>query len=304
MSEAAKEPALPSLLTTPDELRELAQAWRCQGYRVGLVPTMGALHRGHLALVAAARAAADRVVVSIFVNPLQFGPGEDYQRYPRDRDEDLRLLAAAGVDAVYLPTTEAVYPSGFATSITVDAAGADRWEGHFRPGHFQGVAVVVAKLFAATGPCSAFFGEKDAQQAALVTQLAKDLDLGAQVVVCPVVRDPDGLALSSRNAYLDRSQREAALALKRALREAGLAFSDGSRSGAQLTRLAARVIESEPAAKLDYAAVVDPVTFAPQVDADLSSRLILAARVGGVRLLDTGVLGELANSPAPGQDRL
>ncbi|HUY55883.1 MAG TPA: pantoate--beta-alanine ligase [Candidatus Nanopelagicaceae bacterium] len=303
MSEAGQEPGRPILLTAPDELRGVTQEWRCQGHRVGLVPTMGALHRGHMALVAAARAAADRVVVSIFVNPLQFGPGDDYQRYPRNQAEDLLALAAAGVDAAYLPPTEAVYPNGFATSITVDSASADRWEGHFRPGHFQGVAVVVAKLFAATGPCSAFFGEKDAQQAALVTRLARDIDLGVQVVVCPVVRDPDGLALSSRNAYLDGSQRGAALCLNRALRAAALAFREGSRSGRHLSCLASQVIESEPAAKLDYAAVVDPISFVPQVEADGSSRLILAARVGGVRLLDTGVLAELATWGASGQDR-
>ncbi len=295
MNEPGAELGVPAVLAAPDSLRDLAQQWRCHGLRVGLVPTMGALHRGHLSLVEAARAAVDRVVVSIFVNPLQFGPGEDYQHYPRRREEDLRLLRDAGADAVYIPAAEAVYPPGFATSIQVEAAAAERWEGQFRPGHFRGVATVVAKLFAATGPCSAFFGEKDAQQAAVVSQLARDLDLGVQLVVCPVVRDADGLALSSRNAYLSAPQRAAALCLVRALRVTALEFSRGRKSGAHLARVAVEVIRSEAGVQLEYAALVDPVTFEPLEEAGEASRLILAARVGGVRLLDTAVLG----SPPP-----
>jgi len=301
MTEAVTESRGPALLREPPALRRVAEDWRCQGQRIGLVPTMGALHRGHLELVAAARSSTDRVVVSIFVNPLQFAPGEDYQRYPRDQAEDLRKLAAAGVDAIYAPSEAVVYPTGFATTIRVDAAGADRWEGQFRPGHFQGVATVVAKLFITTGPCRAFFGEKDAQQAALVTRLAQDLDCGVEVVVCPVVREPDGLALSSRNVYLDGSQRRAALCLSRALRAAALAFAQGTRSGVRLSRLAAQTIEAEPKVQLDYAAVVDPDNFEPEVEAKASSRLMLAARIGGVRLLDTGVLSDLTASLTPGQ---
>lgn len=300
MSEAAADQGQLLVLDHPDSLRKLTHGWRCEGQGVGLVPTMGALHRGHLSLVEAARVAADKVVVSIFVNPLQFAPGEDYRPYPRSEAEDLRLLRDAGVDAVYMPTAETVYPKGFASLITVEAAASDRWEGRSRPGHFRGVATVVGKLFAATGPCAAFFGEKDAQQAALVAQLARDLDLGVQVVVCPVVREADGLAISSRNAYLSTSHRAAALCLSRALRAVALEFSRGSRSGAHLSRVAAEVIRSEPGVALDYAAVVDPVSFEPLMEVDGSGRLILAARVGGVRLLDTAVLGAPAQSPGAG----
>ncbi len=280
-----------TLATSPVDLRILTEGWRCSGDRVALVPTMGAIHSGHLALVARARSECDRVVVSIFVNPLQFGPAEDYLRYPRQPQADFKLLEEAGVDAVYSPTVEELYPRSFSTSVELDLPGIGRFEGAARPGHFRGVATVVTKLFAATGPCRAYFGEKDAQQALLVTQLARDLDLGVEVEVCPTVRDADGLAVSSRNRYLSAEQRGSALALSRWIRAAHLQFRDGLASGPSLRALAAEIVGRESGVELEYGDVVDPVTFLSLERVTAESRLMVAARVGGVRLIDTGVLG-------------
>jgi pantoate--beta-alanine ligase len=278
------------LVTTPDRLRSLAAGWRRAGELVGLVPTMGALHAGHRALIEAAERACDRVVVSIFVNPLQFGPGLDFPSYPRQLEADLDQLGQLGVDACYNPAVATLYPKGFATRVSV-STGGDLWEAASRPGHLVGVATVVAKLFAATGPCRAYFGEKDAQQVAVVTSLAKDLDTGVEVVVCPTVRDPDGLATSSRNQLLSPAGREAALSLSRALVKVAETFAAGVVSGAELSQAAAKVIESEPGARLDYAAVVDPVDFRPVEMARSESRVMVAAKVEAVRLIDTAVLG-------------
>jgi pantoate--beta-alanine ligase len=290
---AAPEPTpdgTPTLVTTPAQLRELTAGWRREDELVGLVPTMGALHAGHQALVAAAEKACDRVVVSIFVNPLQFGPGVDYPSYPRQLEGDLEQLGQLRVDACYTPAVETLYPKGFATRVTV-SSGGDLWEAASRPGHLVGVATVVAKLFAATGPCRAFFGEKDAQQVAVVSSLAKDLDTGVEVVVCPTVREPDGLAASSRNLLLSEAGREAALSLSRALMKAAETFASGVISGPALSRAAAQVIESEPGARLDYTAVVDPVDFRPVEVANAESRVMVAAKIEAVRLIDTALLG-------------
>ncbi|HUY24234.1 MAG TPA: pantoate--beta-alanine ligase [Candidatus Saccharimonadales bacterium] len=282
--------ASPIVVTTPQELRSLTAGWRRADELVGLVPTMGALHVGHRALIEAARRACDRVVVSIFVNPLQFGPGLDYPSYPQPLEEDLEQLAQLGVDACYHPAVATLYPKGFATRVSV-SSGGDLWEAASRPGHLVGVATVVAKLFAATGLCRAYFGEKDAQQVAVVSSLARDLDTGVEVVVCPTVRDPDGLAASSRNQLLSPAGREAALSLSRALIKAGETFASGVVSGAELSRAAAEVVESEPRARLDYAAVVDPVDFQPVEVARSESRVMVAAKVEAVRLIDTALLG-------------
>jgi pantoate--beta-alanine ligase len=284
------ESGVPVLVETPQQLRTLTAVWRKADELVGLVPTMGALHAGHRALIAAAEKACDRVVVSIFVNPLQFGPGVDYPSYPRQLEADLEQLGQLGVDACYNPTVETLYPKGFATRVMV-SAGGDLWEAASRPGHLAGVATVVAKLFAATGPCRAYFGEKDAQQVAVVSSLANDLDTGVEVVVCPTVREPDGLAASSRNQLLSPAGREAALSLSRALIKAGETFASGVVSGAELAQAAAKVIESEPRTRLDYAAVVDPVDFRPVDVASSKSRVMVAAKVEAVRLIDTAVLG-------------
>jgi pantoate--beta-alanine ligase len=285
-----EESGIPILVQTPKQLQTLTAGWRKADELVGLVPTMGALHRGHRSLIAAAKMACDRVVVSIFVNPLQFGPGVDYPSYPRQLEADLEQLGELEVDACYDPAVDTLYPKGFATRVMV-SSGGDIWEAASRPGHLVGVATVVAKLFAATGPCHAFFGEKDAQQVAVVTSLAKDLDTGVEVVVCPTVREPDGLAASSRNQLLSPAGREAALSLSRALVKAGENFASGVVSGPELAQAAAQVIESEPGARLDYAAVVDPVDFRPVEVASSKSRVMVAAKVEAVRLIDTALLG-------------
>ncbi|HVD03057.1 MAG TPA: pantoate--beta-alanine ligase [Candidatus Dormibacteraeota bacterium] len=281
----------PPVLSTATELRSITSQWRCHGLAVGLVATMGSLHRGHLSLVAAARAQCDRVVVSIFVNPLQFGPGDDFQRYPRDARRDRDQLSAAAVDAIYMPAVSEVYPPGFSTMVSVALPGLDRFEGAARPGHFQGVATVVAKLFAATGPARAYFSEKDAQQAVMVSTLARDLDLGVEVEVCPIVRDPDGLALSSRNAYLLSEQRPDSRLLSRWLREAQVRFDKGQTDSGSLRRLAGEIFREGRWISLEYAEVVDPLTFVPVELCTGSSRLLIAARLGGIRLIDAATLG-------------
>ncbi len=267
-------------------MRATSEAWRAQGLTVGLVPTMGALHGGHLSLVGRARGDCDRVVASIFVNPLQFGPGEDFGRYPRQLERDLDLLARAGVDAVFLPEVAEMFPSGAVTRVQVRGLG-ERLEGAQRPGHFEGVGTVVLKLFNAVRPQRAYFGQKDAQQAALVRRLARDLDTGVEVVVCPIVREGDGLALSSRNAYLAAAERPAATCLYRALRAANQLYLDGERDPARLRACLLDVLGAEPLAKVDYAEVVDPETFTPP-----GSLAVLAVRFGGTRLIDNHRLGE------------
>jgi len=246
---------------------------------------MGALHRGHMSLVERARAENDRVIVSVFVNPLQFGPGEDFERYPRNLEADLQLLAGAGADAVYTPTVEAMYPPGATTRVVVHEV-ADPLEGEFRPGHFEGVATVVLKLFNACPPDRAYFGQKDAQQVAVVTRMARDLDTGVEIVVCPTVREADGLALSSRNAYLSAEARRAATVLSRALRAAGAAWTRGERDPGRLRSVLHETLASEPLAAVEYAEVVDPVSFRPGLPL-----AVLAVRIGTTRLIDNHALG-------------
>ncbi len=239
MSTATTErrpPDPPRRLSTPDELRRWSERCRAAGLLVGLVPTMGALHEGHRSLIRRARADCDRVVVSIFVNPRQFGPGEDIDRYPRSLEADLGLLTEERVDAAFVPTVEAMYGDGMRTAVQVDPAITAVLEGRHRPGHFDGVALVVAKLLIACRPQRAYFGQKDAQQCLVVRRLARDLDTGVEIVVGPVVRDSDGLALSSRNAYLDADERERALAIPAGLSAAAAAFAAGEHLTAQTLR--------------------------------------------------------------------
>jgi pantoate--beta-alanine ligase len=251
---------------------------------------MGALHAGHMSLVAAARAENARVVVSIFVNPLQFGPGEDFERYPRPTDADLALLREARVDAVYMPSQAALYPPGSSTRFRVGGI-TESLEGAFRPGHFEGVATVVTKLLWATHADRAYFGQKDAQQVAVVQRLAADLDSGVEIRVCPTVRDADGLAVSSRNAYPGPAERAAALSLSRALRTAAADYQAGERDLAALRERIRAILAAEPMAAVDYAEVVDPSTFQPP------GRLaVLAVRIGKTRLIDNHDLRQ----PFPG----
>ena len=265
-------------------LREAVAAWRRAGDRIALVPTMGALHAGHLALVDEGRRRAERVVTSIFVNPTQFGPGEDLAAYPRREASDAALLDKAGCDLLWAPDVAAMYPPGFATSIRV-AGITERWDGAARPGHFDGVATVVAKLFNQVRPDVALFGEKDFQQLGVVRRMAADLDMAVEIVAVPTQREDDGLALSSRNAYLDADERQAARALPRALGEAAATLARGGDAAAALA-LAERRLAEAGFGSVDYLALVDPETLAPVADAIRPVRLLAAARLGRTRLID------------------
>jgi pantoate--beta-alanine ligase len=255
-----------------------------RGGTLALVPTMGALHAGHMALIAEARKQADRVAATIFVNPLQFGAGEDLGRYPRQKTADAAMLQAAGCDLLWAPGPEDLYPPGFTTSIRVSGV-ADRWEGAARPGHFDGVATVVTKLLLAVEPDVALFGEKDFQQLAVIRRLVADLGIPVRIVGVATVRDPDGLALSSRNAYLDPEQRERALALPRALNEARRQLLGGEMVVVVLTEARAALAEAgfEP---IDYIALVDAATLEPVEQPSGTVRLIAAATIGSTRLID------------------
>ena len=264
-----------------------SRRWRAERRSIGLVPTMGALHAGHLSLVEMARRENDVVVVSVFVNPLQFGPSEDLARYPRDWERDSRLLAEAEVDAVYRPSVEAMYRPGSTTRVHVGGV-AEPLEGQARPGHFEGVATVVTKLFTAVGPDRAYFGQKDAQQVAVIRRLVDDLDMKALIVrVGPTVREPDGLALSSRNVYLKPDERKAATSLSAGLRDAASSWARGERDSGRLAAVLRARMEAEPLVEVEYAELVDPATF--QKPGPLA---VVAARVGGTRLIDNHDLQE------------
>jgi pantoate--beta-alanine ligase len=280
-------------LDTLDAWRRYGERARSRGASVGFVPTMGALHAGHLALIAAARAQCDVVVVSVFVNPRQFNDAGDLERYPRTPEADRSACEAAGVDALAEPSLGEMWPDYPApTATTVHVAGlGDVLEGAGRPGHFDGVASVVAKLFALSGPCHAYFGEKDFQQLAVIRRMVRDLAIPVNVVGCPIVRDPDGLALSSRNVRLSPSGREQALGLHRALRAAA-----GAPAPASVVRAALGEVLAEHDLEVAYAEVVDPATLAPRGDAEGGpARALVAAIVDGVRLLDNG---EVSLEPA------
>ena len=259
---------------------------------LGFVPTMGYLHEGHLALVRRARGENDAVAASIFVNPSQFGPGEDFSAYPRDMDRDLSLLAAEGVDLVFTPSPEDVYPPGFDTWVEVGDM-ARRLEGEHRPGHFRGVATVVAKLFNVVRPGRAYFGQKDGQQVAVIRKMVSDLDMGIDIVVVPTVREPDGLALSSRNVYLTPAQREAAPVIYRSLCEAGRLWEEGERGAERLRLAVRRVLEQESLIeRIDYVSVADASSLAEATDAIHQPVMVsVAAHMGRTRLIDNIMLG-------------
>jgi len=252
---------------------------------LGLVPTMGALHEGHLSLARRAREECAAVAMSIFVNPTQFGPQEDFARYPRPIERDLELARDAGVDLVFHPAPETMYPPGFATWVEVGGP-ARRWEGEHRPGHFRGVATVVAKLLTIIGPQRAYFGEKDYQQLQVVRRLVADLNLPVEIVGCPIVREPDGLALSSRNVYLTPEARPRAAALYRALEAGRQAAADGERDAAAVRETIEAVLRATPGLEIDYVALVDPLTLEPVERLDAPARALIAARLGSVRLID------------------
>ena len=278
--------------STAAALRDALARHRAAGARVAFVPTMGFLHEGHLALVDEARRHADVVVLSIFVNPLQFGPGEDLARYPRDPDGDAAKAAGRGVDLLFTPDVSVLYPREPRVRV-VPGALADRWEGEVRPGHFAGVLTVVAKLFNLVRPDVAVFGQKDVQQATLVRALVHDLDVPLELVIAPTVRESDGLALSSRNVYLSPTERATAAVLSRALRAVERAWEEGVREADALLAHARRTLAAEPAAVLDYLALASPETLEPVDVAPPGTIAMIAARVGRTRLLDNVVLGGL-----------
>ena len=257
---------------------------------VGFVPTMGYLHEGHLSLARRAKEECASVVASIFVNPTQFGPGEDLSKYPRDLARDLRLLESAGVALVWTPTPEVMYPSGFQTWVTVEEL-TKGLEGAARPGHLRGVTTVVAKLFNAVQPRRAYFGQKDAQQAAVIRQMTKDLDFPIEIVVCPTVREADGLAMSSRNAYLNAEERQAATVLFRALSAAKAAYDKGERSAENLRHIMTETVNAEPLATLQYASCADYDTLEELESVRGKALLSMAVYVGKTKLIDNFVLG-------------
>jgi len=282
------------ILRTVAELRKWSRALRLvaqnnEGNLIGMVPTMGALHAGHASLIRAAKASVEHVAVSIFVNPTQFGPNEDYARYPRTFDADCALAKAQGADVVFAPPVEELYPAGAATFVEV-AALSNRLDGQSRPGHFRGVATVVAKLLIASEADRAFFGQKDAAQVAVLRRMVADLRLPAEIVVCPIVREADGLALSSRNIYLSPAERAQALTLSRAIRQAEALVASGERRANTIIEAARQTFAAEPAIRVDYIELVDWATLEPTETAAPGSLFAVAAWVGATRLIDNTVI--------------
>ncbi len=259
------------------------------GKTLGFVPTMGALHEGHFSLVRAGKARCDITAVSIFVNPLQFGPSEDLGKYPRTLERDAAMLEKLGVELLFVPTVEEMYPTGAKTYVLVDDL-SNRLDGASRPGHFRGVATVVTKLFETVRPDCAFFGQKDAVQVAVLRKMVRDLDMDVEIVVCPIVREADGLAMSSRNVYLSPQERKQALVLHRTLLSVQNAADNGEVSAAKLRALGEQVIAEEPGARLDYFAIVDPDTIEPVSDLSGGALVAVAAHFGSTRLIDNIIL--------------
>jgi pantoate--beta-alanine ligase len=277
------------ILFSASQMTSLSRDARRAGKRVGFVPTMGALHEGHLSLVRAARAQSDTVVVSIFVNPTQFGPHEDFGKYPRTFDQDRAMLEREGVDCIFFPSVEEMYPPGATTWVTVEGL-SEKLDGRSRPGHFRGVTTVVSKLFNIVQPHAAFFGQKDAAQVAIIRKMVRDLNFPVKIVVCPIVRESDGLAMSSRNAYLTPQECKQALILSRSLRQVQLLVEQGERNGHKLIAAGKQAMAEEPAVRLDYFEIVDPDTLDPVTDVAKGALVAVAAYVGSTRLIDNLLL--------------
>jgi len=277
------------LVTAVNDARAAVRAAKREGKRVGLVPTMGALHSGHISLVRAAKARCDFVAASIFVNPTQFGPKEDYSKYPRTLEADREKLAAEGVELVFAPAVEEMYPPGAATFVNVDEI-SERLDGRSRPGHFRGVATVVAKLFHILEPDVAFFGQKDAAQVAIIRRMVRDLMFAVEIAVAPIVREADGLALSSRNVYLSPEERRQALVLSRALREIESRYRSGEHDSAKLITAVRKLFASEPSVRVEYIEIADPETLEQVPIAKRGVLVAVAAFVGTTRLIDNVVL--------------
>jgi pantoate--beta-alanine ligase len=277
------------ICNTIDDMRAASRTARREGKRLGFVPTMGALHEGHLSLVRAAKAQSDVAAVSIFVNPLQFGPNEDLAKYPRTLERDVELLENEAVDILFAPSLEEMYPAGAITYVTVEGL-SEKLCGRSRPGHFRGVTTVVAKLFHIVEPDLAFFGQKDAAQTTIIRRMVRDLNLPVEIVVCPIVREPGGLAMSSRNAYLSPQERKSALILHRALADVRSRFDQGERNAATLIAAGKQLLAQEPNVRLDYFEIVDPATLDSMQGLASSALVALAAFVGKTRLIDNIVL--------------
>lgn len=280
------------------QMQALCREFRREGKSIGLVPTMGALHAGHLSLVRSARAQNDVVVVSIFVNPLQFGPNEDFGKYPRTFEEDCAKLEHEGVNFVFAPTVEEMYPEGAATHVSVEGL-SDRLDGKSRPGHFKGVTTVVSKLFHIIPADRAYFGQKDAAQVAVLRKMVRDQNIDIDVIVCPIVREKDGLALSSRNTYLSEVERKHALVLHRALMRVQMMVDIGESDAAKLASIGRELIAEEPAVRLDYFEVVNPDTLEPISDIKNGGLVVVAAWIGATRLIDNLVLHGAGVARAP-----
>jgi pantoate--beta-alanine ligase len=278
-------------LTRIQEMREIAERWRREKRRIAFVPTMGYLHDGHQRLLKEGRRRGERLVLSVFVNPTQFGPNEDLERYPRDLARDAAIAESAGTDVLFAPTAAGMYPSGAPATRVAVAGLTETLCGRSRPGHFDGVTTVVAKLLHIVKPHVALFGEKDFQQLVVVRRMVRDLDLDVEIAGIETVREPDGLAMSSRNVYLDPSDREAALSLSRGIARAREAVAAGERRAAKIVEVVRQGIEAHPQNEIDYVAVVDPETLADVEEIQNEARLVLAVRVRGTRLIDNGALG-------------
>lgn len=279
-------------------MKQAARQARAEGRMIGFVPTMGALHAGHLSLVAAARRDCGPVVVSIFVNPKQFAPHEDLTKYPRPIEKDQALLEEIGVDYLFAPSVEEMYPQGFSTTVQVEGL-SERLEGRVRPGHFRGVTTVVLKLLEIVGPQFAFFGRKDAQQLRIIRQMSRDLALDPEIVSCPIVRESDGLAMSSRNAYLSPDQRRAATVLHRSLDAARQAIASGQRDAARLVQTIRGALSAEPLATVDYAEIVDAESLEPVTLLRGECLALVAARIGATRLIDNMLIEMEAKGAVP-----
>ncbi len=271
------------------EMRSAVGALKAKGLKLGFVPTMGALHEGHLSLVRAAKTHCDAVAVSIFVNPTQFGPSEDFSKYPRTFDHDRELLEKEGVDLLFAPSTGEMYPGGATTYVTVEGL-SEKLDGKSRPGHFRGVTTVVSKLFHIIQPDTAFFGQKDAAQVAVIRRMVRDLNLPVEIAVCPIIREPDGLAMSSRNRYLDPEQRKQALVLSQSLARVESLFKEGERNASALISAGRSCVEACPGVRLDYFEIVDPDSLDPVENLKQPALVAVAAFVGTTRLIDNLIL--------------
>jgi len=286
------------IISSAEQMQLACRRLRQEGKRIGLVPTMGALHDGHLSLVRTARAQSQGVAVSIFVNPLQFGPNEDLSKYPRTFERDRQMLEAEQVNLLFAPSVEEMYPPGATTYVTVEGL-SEKLDGRSRPGHFRGVTTVVSKLFHIVDPDLAFLGQKDAAQVAVIRRMVRDLDLPVRIVVCPIVREPDGLAMSSRNAYLDPQQRQSATVLHRALMRIQHLVDQGEQNSQTLIAIGKQVISEESAARLDYLEIVNPDSLDPVADISHGALVAVAAWIGATRLIDNVVLYGKGSAPWP-----